>query len=90
MTLTLARETDADLGVIEALVRKALPAAAQGAALEADTPLSRLGLTSMASVSLMLGVEGHFGIVIPDDELKPENFRTIGAVAALVSRLQGV
>lgn len=90
MTLTLIRETPADLGAIEALVRKSLPPAAQGAAMEADTPLSRLGLTSIASVSLMLAVEGHFGVAIPDAELKPENFRTIGAIAALVSRLQGV
>ena len=86
MTLTLTRETEAD---IEAIVRKSLPPAAQGATIAPDTPLSRLGLTSMASVSLMLAVEGHFAIAIPDSELKPENFRTVGAIAALVARLQG-
>jgi acyl carrier protein len=74
---------------ILAIVRRALPEAAKDAAIEAGTPLSRLGLSSMASVSLMFAVEGHFGFVIPDAELRPENFRSVGAIVALVERMQG-
>jgi len=93
MTLTAAAyktdPSDADLYAdIEAIARRALPPAAQQAKIDAATPLSRLGLSSMASVSLMLAVEGHFGIVIPDAELRPENFRSLGAIAALVERMQ--
>ena len=69
-------------------MRRALPPAARDAQIAPDASLSRLGLTSMASVSLMLALEGHFAIAIPDPELKPENFRSLGAIAAPVSRLR--
>ncbi len=55
------------------------------AAVTANLP--RAGLSSMAAVRLMLSVEAAFGIAIPDAELTPENFATIGAVETLVHRL---
>jgi len=72
---------------IEAIVRRALPPASGNAAIDADAPLTRLGLSSMASVSLMLAIEERFKIVIPDADLRPENFRSLGAIQALVDRL---
>jgi acyl carrier protein len=47
------------------------------------------GLTSMAAVKLMLALEAEFGIAIPDDDLTPENFATLGAIVALVTRVRG-
>jgi acyl carrier protein len=47
------------------------------------------GLTSMASVKLMLAIEAAYDIAIPDDDLTPENFRSIAAIEALVARLRG-
>ena len=74
-------------GTIEAIVRRALPPASADAPIDADAPLTRLGLSSMASVSLMLAIEEQFKIVIPDGDLRPENFRSLGAIQALVDRL---
>jgi acyl carrier protein len=72
---------------VEAIVRRALPPASATAPIDADAPLTRLGLSSMASVSLMLAIEEHFKIVIPDGELRPENFLSLGAIQVLVDRL---
>ena len=51
--------------------------------------LQDAGLTSMASVKLMLAIEAAYDIAIPDDDLTPENFRSIAAIEALVARLRG-
>ena len=52
-----------------------------------DTDLYGAGLTSMAMVKLMLAVEVEFDLSIPDEDLHPDNFRSIDAVEALVGRL---
>jgi acyl carrier protein len=57
-----------------------------GRAREAD--LREAGLTSMASVKLMLAIEAAYDVAIPDAELTPENFRSIATIAALVARLR--
>lgn len=50
--------------------------------------LQDAGLTSIATVKLMLAIEAAYDIAIPDDDLTPENFRSIGAIEALVARLR--
>jgi acyl carrier protein len=45
------------------------------------------GLTSLDMVNLMLSVEAEFDIEIPQTEMTPDNFRTIGAIERLVSAL---
>jgi acyl carrier protein len=63
-------------------------------ALPADPARARIadlhdcGLTSMATVKLMLAIEAAYDLAIPDAELTPENFRSIAAIEALVTRLQ--
>jgi acyl carrier protein len=69
------------------LAREATFGAAIGTALGPDDDLRALGLTSMAMVRLMLAAEAAFDISIPDEELRPENFRSVRAIEALVSRL---
>jgi acyl carrier protein len=73
--------------VIE-VVRRALPEQITTANLSTDADLYNAGLTSMAMVKLMLAVEVEFDISIPDEDLHPDNFRSIGAIEALVGRLQ--
>ena len=51
--------------------------------------LPEAGLTSMAAVKLMLALEAEFDIAIPDADLTPENFGTLGTIVALVGRLRG-
>ncbi|HYA72316.1 MAG TPA: phosphopantetheine-binding protein [Roseiarcus sp.] len=50
--------------------------------------LQDAGLTSIATVKLMLAIEAAYDIAIPDADLTPENFRSIGAIEALVARLR--
>ena len=70
------------------LVGKALPAARRPATINRQTDLQAAGLTSVAMVKLMLAVEAAFDITIPDADLTPENFRSVGALETLVARLR--
>ncbi len=51
-----------------------------------DRQLSELGLTSLKMVNLMLSVEMEFDIMIPQTEITPENFQSVGSIARLVAR----
>jgi methoxymalonate biosynthesis acyl carrier protein len=44
-------------------------------------------VNSLFAMELVLFVEKHFGIAIPNDELSIESFRTIDAISDLVDRL---
>lgn len=74
---------------IPKMVREFAPAlpADPRRAREADLP--DVGLTSVASVKLMLAIEAEFDIAIPDADLTPENFRSIASIERLVARLRG-
>ncbi len=71
------------------LARAFAPGLPPDAAMAKDADLHDAGLTSMASVKLMLAIEAACDIAIPDDELTPENFRSIRTIEALVTRLRG-
>ncbi len=45
------------------------------------------GLTSLDMVNLMLNVEAEFDIEIPQTEMTPDNFRSVGAIEKLVSAI---
>jgi acyl carrier protein len=49
-----------------------------------ERDLAELGLSSLQSVVLVVGLEAEFGIAFDDDSLVVENFRTVDAIAALV------
>ena len=51
--------------------------------------LQDAGLVSMVAVKLMLALEAEFGVTIPDEDLTPENFATLDAIVALVTRVRG-
>jgi acyl carrier protein len=58
-----------------------------GRTVGADDDLRESGLTSLDMVNLMLAVETEFDLRIPDGEMTPQNFRTIGTIDALVIAL---
>jgi acyl carrier protein len=70
------------------LAREFAPALPGDPALARDANLHDAGLTSMATVKLMLAIEAACDVAIPDAELTPENFRSIAAIEALLERLQ--
>jgi acyl carrier protein len=55
--------------------------------LPSDVPLRELGMSSMQMVNLMLAAEAAFDLTIPESEIRPENFLTIGTIEALILRL---
>jgi len=58
------------------------------ATLSADADLYQAGLTSHASVSVMLALEDAFDIEFPDRMLKRSVFESIDAIASALTELQ--
>jgi acyl carrier protein len=71
------------------LVERVLDRPGAGPTLPPDAALSELGVSSLKMVSLMLSVEAEFDLSIPQNEITPENFRSINSIQALVTRLTG-
>jgi acyl carrier protein len=53
-----------------------------------DADLYEAGMTSHASVNVMLGLEDHFDIEFPDRMLKRSVFESIGAIASALTELR--
>lgn len=86
MTTTTVNEIDNEIrGVLRAHGRlNADPDQLDGAA-----DLYQSGLTSHASVNVMLALEGTFDIEFPDQMLKRSVFSSIDAIRCAVSQLTG-
>ena len=50
--------------------------------------LLEAGLDSMAIMRLVLFIENEFGVVLPDDELAPENLQTLGRLEHWIKQHQ--
>lgn len=53
-----------------------------------DSLVERGLLDSLAILKTVTFCEEHFGITIPDDEVLPDHFESVRAIAALVERLR--
>ncbi|MEO6780918.1 MAG: phosphopantetheine-binding protein [Bradyrhizobium sp.] len=69
-----------------ALVKAILEQNSIVVAFDPDTRLAEIGLTSMDMVNLMLGVEAEFDFTIPQSEITPENFKSIGTLQQMIVR----
>jgi acyl carrier protein len=56
--------------------------------IEESADLYQAGLSSHASVNVMLALEDHFDIEFPDSMLKPSVFESIAAIEAAVGELR--
>lgn len=56
--------------------------------IEDSTDLYRAGMTSQASVVLMIALEGELGIEFPDSMLSRDVFANINAIAHAVKKVQ--
>jgi acyl carrier protein len=54
-----------------------------------DADLYQAGLTSHASVNVMLALEGEFDVEFPDHMLKRSVFESIAAMRSAISELTG-
>ena len=52
-----------------------------------DKHLRELGIDSFSIVEIILFIERKYGSIIPDNQLLPENFKTVQAIAKLVSTI---
>jgi acyl carrier protein len=70
---------------IVSLVKAILEQNAVDAEVAPDTRLVDVGLTSMDMVNLMLGVEAEFDFTIPQDQITPENFRSVETLERMIA-----
>jgi acyl carrier protein len=59
------------------------------ASLEAHTDLYQAGMTSHASVNVMLALEDAFDVEFPDHLLKRSVFESVASIAAAIAELRG-
>jgi acyl carrier protein len=57
--------------------------------LKEDSDLYNAGLTSLATVGVMLALEDHFGIEFPEAMLSRKTFASLEAIAEAVQELLG-
>ena len=58
------------------------------ATLDDEADLFQAGMTSHASVNLMLGLEAAFDVEFPDAMLKRSVFQSVSAIAAALAQLR--
>ncbi|MFD4338128.1 phosphopantetheine-binding protein [Streptomyces anulatus] len=71
----------------EEALRAHLPLLPADQALTPQARLATLGLDSLATVQLLVGMEDALGVLIPDELLTPENFATPAALWTAVGGL---
>ncbi len=63
--------------------------ATPAATIAADADLYAAGMTSHASVNVMLGLEGAFDLEFPDRLLTRASFQSVAAIAAAIREIRG-
>lgn len=53
----------------------------------ADSNLQQAGIDSFSTVEIILFIERRFGVMVPDEKLVPENFRTLKALSLVVQEM---
>lgn len=54
--------------------------------LSAMDELRTIGVDSFSIVEIILFIERKFGLIIPDNQLLPENFTTVNSISLLISK----
>jgi len=69
------------------VVQDVLRRRALSTAVRRNDDLRTTGLKSLDMVNLMMAIEDEFDIRIPQEEMIPQNFSSVGAIEVLVSGL---
>ncbi len=72
---------------IRAILRQHAALAVDANRLNENDNLYLVGMTSMASVSVMLALEGHFDVEFPDHLLKRQVFESIASMRSALQEL---
>lgn len=75
-----------DLMTIETSIIKFLKnnILAENVEINSSTILRDIGVDSYSIVEIVLFIERQYGFVIPDNQLKPENFENVNTVSKIV------
>jgi acyl carrier protein len=74
---------------IRAILREHVRLSVDVDSLDPDSDLYRAGMTSHASVNLMLALEDKFGVEFPERMLRRRTFETIANIRGAVEELTG-
>jgi acyl carrier protein len=80
MTLPMATTLDDYDARIRSVVAEYGRLAVDANSCGAEDDLYQVGMTSHATVNVMLGLEGEFDVEFPDDLLKPSVFASIASI----------
>jgi acyl carrier protein len=83
------RERASDLAAIREILARHGRLAVDVAGLRDGSDLYNAGLTSLATVNVMLALENHFDIEFPDALLSRKTFASLEAIAEAVAELVG-
>lgn len=72
---------------LQDLLRPHLRFLKAGEAVPMDEDLGRLGLDSMASIDLLMEIEGKLGLQIPDEMMTTDTFATGNHLLAVLQKL---
>jgi acyl carrier protein len=72
---------------VAGVVQRLLTERSLSAAIQPNDDLRAAGLTSLDMISLVLAVEAEFGLLVPETQIKPDNFQSVAAISSLVSAL---
>jgi acyl carrier protein len=84
---TSVREVGGELAAIRAILAQHGRLAGDVHRLAPDNDLYDAGLTSLATVNVMLALENHFDIEFPDAMLSRKTFASLEAIAEAVAEL---
>ena len=79
--------SDAQLSKIRTILQEHGRLSRDAESLAAEADLYQAGMTSHASVNVMLALEGEFDIEFPDHMLKRNVFNTIASIRAALDEL---
>jgi acyl carrier protein len=84
---TSALAATVDTAAIKEIILEHIGKKVDAASLQVDTDLYLLGLTSLATVGLMLALEEHFDVEFPESMLGRATFRSIASIADSINKL---
>jgi acyl carrier protein len=87
MTNDLANQNRVEVNVIREILVQHGRLAVDVSSLDEESDLYSAGLTSLATVGIMLALEDRFDIEFPESMLSRKTFKSVSAIAEAVSNL---
>lgn len=83
----MTTETDDIVADVRSIVATHAQISIETAGLGDDDDLFRAGMSSHASVAVMLALESHFDIEFPEEMLRRSTFESVSSIRAAVAEL---